>query len=106
MSELTLPDAARRNTVKQLDRRNRGNLECKYMLFLVQISMQIHKPFLLIYSFAHLAFTKVCSILVNALPHHSIGQKHNEHPKFTPIKLATQLGDKEIIGFFFAGLYE
>ena len=42
MSELTLPDAARSNTVKQLDRRNRGNFECKYMLFLVQISMQMH----------------------------------------------------------------
>ena len=42
MSELTLPDAARSNTVKQLDRRNRGNLERKYMLFLVQISMQMH----------------------------------------------------------------
>jgi hypothetical protein len=42
MSELTLPDAARSNTVKQLDRRNRGNLECKYILFLVQISMQMH----------------------------------------------------------------
>ena len=42
MSELTLPDSARSNTVKQLDRRNRGNFECKYMLFLVQISMQIH----------------------------------------------------------------
>jgi hypothetical protein len=43
MSELTLPDAARSNTVKQLDRRNRGNFECKYMLFLVQISMQMHR---------------------------------------------------------------
>ena len=42
MSELTLPDAARGNNVKQLDRRNRDNLECKYMLFLVQISMQMH----------------------------------------------------------------
>ena len=42
MSELTLPDAARSNTVKQLDRRSRGNLKCKYMLFLVQISMQMH----------------------------------------------------------------
>jgi hypothetical protein len=37
-----LPDAARSNTVKQLDRRNRGTLKCKYMLFLVQISMQMH----------------------------------------------------------------
>ena len=47
MSELTLPDSARSNTVKQLDRRNRGNFECKYMLFLVQISMQIHRlPFI------------------------------------------------------------
>jgi hypothetical protein len=46
MSELTLPDAAQSNAVKQLDRRNRGNLECKYMLFLVQISMQMHsQPF-------------------------------------------------------------
>ena len=42
MSELTLPDADRSNTVKQLDRRNRGNLKYKYMLFLVQISMQMH----------------------------------------------------------------
>ena len=42
MSELTLPDAARSNTVKQLYCRNRGNLKCKYMLFLVQISMQMH----------------------------------------------------------------
>ena len=42
MSELTLPDAARSNIVKQLDRRKRGNLKCKYMLFLVQISMQMH----------------------------------------------------------------
>ena len=42
MSELTLPDAGRSNTVKQLDRRNRGNFECKYMRFLVQISMQLH----------------------------------------------------------------
>ena len=42
MSELTLPDSARSNTVKQFDRRNRGNLECKYMLFWVQISMQMH----------------------------------------------------------------
>ena len=47
MSELTLPDAARSNTVKQLDRRNRGNLKCKYMLFLVQISMQMHTKALL-----------------------------------------------------------
>ncbi len=42
MSELTLPDGARSNTVKQLDRRSRGNLECKYMLFMVQISMQMN----------------------------------------------------------------
>jgi hypothetical protein len=42
MSELTLPDAALSNIVKQLDRRKRGNLKCKYMLFLVQISMQMH----------------------------------------------------------------
>ena len=27
---MTLADATRSNTVKQLDRRNRGNLECKY----------------------------------------------------------------------------
>ena len=45
---MALPDAARSNTVKQLDRRNRGNLECKYMLFLVQISMQMHTPGLFI----------------------------------------------------------
>jgi hypothetical protein len=42
MSKLTLPDAAWSKAVKKLDRRNRGNLECKYMLYLVQISMQIH----------------------------------------------------------------
>ena len=37
MSELTLPDAALSNIVKQLDRRKRGNLKCKYMLFLVKL---------------------------------------------------------------------
>lgn len=42
MSELTLPDAARSNTVKQLDRCSRGNSECKFVLFLAQISVQMH----------------------------------------------------------------
>jgi carbon storage regulator CsrA len=42
MSELPPPDAARSNTVKQLDHFSRGNSECKYILFLVQISVQIN----------------------------------------------------------------
>lgn len=40
---LPRPDAAQSNTVKQLDGCSRGNLECKYVLFLVQISMQMHR---------------------------------------------------------------
>ena len=42
MSELTLLDATQNSTVKHLDRCSRGNSMCKYMLFLVQISMQMH----------------------------------------------------------------
>jgi hypothetical protein len=42
MSELILPEVARSNTVKQLDSRNRGNLECKLAPFLAQISVQIN----------------------------------------------------------------
>ena len=43
MSESTLPDAARNSIVKQLDHCSRGNPECKYILFLAQISVQINK---------------------------------------------------------------
>jgi hypothetical protein len=42
ISESPLPDAAQRNNVKQLDRCNRGNSKCKYMLFLIQILMQMY----------------------------------------------------------------
>ncbi len=40
MSELTLPDAARSNNFKQLERCSRINSECKYILVLVQISVK------------------------------------------------------------------
>ncbi len=42
MQKGPLPDAARSNTVKQFERSSRGKLECKYVLFLVQSSLQIH----------------------------------------------------------------
>ena len=42
MSELTLLDATQSSAVKHLDRCSRGNSMCKYILFLVQISMQMH----------------------------------------------------------------
>ena len=42
MSELTLPDAARSNNFKQLERCSRLNSECKYILILVQNSVQMH----------------------------------------------------------------
>ena len=59
MSELTLPDAARSNTFKQLDRRKRCNLECKYMLFLVQISMQMHNSVPLSQDFCRYYYIKM-----------------------------------------------
>jgi hypothetical protein len=39
---IRLTEVARSNTVKQLDSRNRGNLECKSAPFLAQISVQIN----------------------------------------------------------------
>jgi hypothetical protein len=44
MSELTLPDAARSNNIKQLERSSRINSECEYIVILVQISVQMHAP--------------------------------------------------------------
>ncbi len=42
MSEFTPLNAARSNNVKQFDRCGQGKSACKYVLFLVQISVQIH----------------------------------------------------------------
>ena len=42
-SKLPRPNAVRSNVVKQLDCCGRGNLKCKCILFLVQISVQIHR---------------------------------------------------------------
>ena len=41
--ELTLHGAVSSNAAKLLDRCSRGNFECKYILFLVQISVQINR---------------------------------------------------------------
>ena len=43
MQKLTLPDVAWSNTVKQLGRCSRGNSEYKYILFFVQIPMQMNR---------------------------------------------------------------
>jgi len=42
MQEVTHPSVAQSNTVKQSNRCSRGNMECKYKLFFIQISVQIH----------------------------------------------------------------
>jgi hypothetical protein len=42
MQEVTHPSVAQSNIVKQVDCCSRGNSRCKYILFLVQISVQIN----------------------------------------------------------------
>jgi len=42
MQEVDHPKVAQSNTVKQFDCYSRVNSECKFMLFLVQISVQMH----------------------------------------------------------------
>jgi hypothetical protein len=43
MQEVPHPSVAQHNTVKQFDCCGRGNSEYKYIYFLVQISMQMHR---------------------------------------------------------------
>ena len=43
MQEVTHYSVAQSNTVKQFDCCSRGNSGCKYILILVQISVQIHR---------------------------------------------------------------
>ena len=47
MQEVTHPSVAQSNTVKQSNRYSRGNMECKYKLFLVNISVQMHNLLIL-----------------------------------------------------------
>ena len=61
MLELTLPDAARSTTVKQLDDCSRVNSECEYMLFLVHISVQINNKALFWKSPPQHEVNKVCT---------------------------------------------
>jgi len=42
MQEVPHPSVSQHNTVKQFDCCSRGNSECKYILFMVQISLQKH----------------------------------------------------------------
>ena len=44
MQEVTHPSVAQSNTVRQSHRCSRGNMGCKYELFLVQILVQMHTP--------------------------------------------------------------
>jgi hypothetical protein len=42
IQEVNHPSVAQSNTVKQFDCCGRGNSDCKFMLFLVQFSVQMH----------------------------------------------------------------
>ena len=42
MQKATHASVAQSNTVKQSNHCNRGNMECTYKLFLIQISVQMH----------------------------------------------------------------
>ena len=70
MQELPHLSVAQSNIVKQFDCCSRGNSECKYMLFLVQISLQMHTVAILdahkfdCQKHLYVAITRACKKLV------------------------------------------